>query len=311
MAAGDGRVMVPLRFLAQQLGLRVGWDQATRRATIAKPGLTASFLLDCHYFVLNGRLRYLDVPARSVGGRTLVPLRYAAKALGVAIDWMADSRTVSVDVTRSYVEPETPAATGNLAYLTFDDGPDPSMTPRVLTALAENDVKATFFVIGSCVRGNPSLTERIVAAGHALGNHSFSHITSRSNTRWIYASPAAYLAELAACDRAISDATGLTVRVSRPPGGSAPWVTAEFRAAIADAGYSTYDWDASVADSSWPRPTVEQIISNVIAGSRGGKRQRLIILMHDGGRDHSSTLAALPVIIEYLRQCGYTFATLR
>ncbi|MGE5560984.1 MAG: polysaccharide deacetylase family protein [Chloroflexota bacterium] len=305
-----GRVMVPLRFLAEQLGLTVGWDDTSRTATVSNATAAALFPVDTHYYVQGGRTHYIDRPTTIVGGRTMVSLRFVAKALNVGIAWDDATRTVIVSPEQGYAEAPPQPVAGRVAYLTFDDGPEPGMTPQILDVLKECDARAMFFVLGTCAAKHGDLLRRIVAEGHAIGNHTYSHNTNSKSDGFVYRSPEAYLAELAACDRVVAAATGLHPRASRPPGGSYPHLTEGFRVLLRANGYLTYDWDVSAADSALPRPTTEQVLANIMAGARDGQRRRLVILMHDGGSQHQTTLAALPAVIEYLRACGYEFGVL-
>lgn len=305
-----GRVMVPLRFFAEQLGYTVAWDEAARTAAVGRADLQALFPVGTHYFLVNNRAHYVDAPTAIVAGRTMVSLRYAAKALGVGVTWDAETRTVIIRPDQPYSDEAIPPVAGRVAYLTFDDGPEPGMTPRILSVLRDYGAPATFFVIGSAAARHADLLRQIIAAGHGLGNHTLTHDTNAASPGFVYRSPEAYLAELAACERIIAGATGLSPRATRPPGGSHPHLTEEFRVALRARGYLTYDWNASAADSALPRPTVEQVITNIMAAARDGKRAQLIVLMHDGGRNHESTLVALPAVIEYLQACGYEFAVL-
>jgi len=332
----DGRIMVPLRALAESLGLEVSWDEAAQKVLVARAETRAEFPIGCPWYTLAGRMYLTDAPALVLGGRVLVPLRYAAEALNVFLAWDQATLTATLDSRRPYEGPGAPEGTGRdggsggqgpsgesggrepdvethvrTAYLTFDDGPNPAMTPRVLEVLADKKVRATFFVIGRQAQRYPDLLRRIVSEGHALGNHTFSHDLDRTSPGWVYRSPQAYVDELEACDKVIAAATGLHPAATRPPGGSYPYLTREFKDALAAAGFRTYDWDVSAADSAVPRPTAAQIIARIkeTAGSKG--RTRLIILMHDGGDDHETTLQALPAVIDLLRALGYGFDILR
>jgi len=305
-----GRVMVPLRFFAERLGFAVAWDEVARTATVSRGDSAAVFPVGTHYFLVNNRAHYLDAPTAIVDGRTMVSLRFAAKALDVGVTWDAATRTVNVWPDQPYSNEASPPVGGRRAYLTFDDGPEPGMTPRILSVLQEYRASATFFVIGSVAARHTDLLRQIVGAGHGLGNHTFTHDTNAGSPKFVYRSPEAYLAELAACESVIAAATGASPRATRPPGGSYPHLTEDFRCALRVRGYLTYDWNASAADSALPRPTVEQVITNIMTAARDGKRSQLIVLMHDGGRNHETTLAALPAVIEYLRACGYEFGVL-
>jgi peptidoglycan-N-acetylglucosamine deacetylase len=168
--------------------------------------------------------------------------------------------------------------------LTFDDGPDPNWTPRVLELLRQYQIKATFCVIGVNVARYPGLVRDIVAAGHTLCNHSWSHdlrLGSRSPD-WI-------LADLnrtnAAIHQAVPDAK---ISYYRQPGGF--W-TPRIVAAAASLGMSALHWQIDPQD--WRKPGAAKILSTVITKTRPGS----IVLMHDGGGDRSGTVAALHSIL--------------
>lgn len=176
--------------------------------------------------------------------------------------------------------------TGAVA-LTFDDGPSPVWTPRILRLLARYHVHATFCLIGEQVQQYPKLVARIAAAGHSLCNHSWDHDESM-NLR----SPRHTRAELARTLRAIGRATpGTPVRYYRQPGGN--WSPAIVRQARA-LGMTPLHW--SVDPSDWKRPPPRAIIRNIETFTNRGS----IILMHDGGGDRSRTCRALTTLLPYL-----------
>jgi len=184
--------------------------------------------------------------------------------------------------------------------LTFDDGPS-SYTAQVLDILARYQVKATFFVIGRNVEQYPDLARRIVAEGHAIGNHTYSHPlwaameTSRHVER-----------ELDRAATAIQAATGIVPTLFRPPHGwRSPWMIRLARSK----GYEVVTW--SVSPDDWQRPPSQVIVERVLRQARPGA----IILLHDGletkvGPPVQNTVAALPTIIEELQARGYRFVTI-
>lgn len=179
-----------------------------------------------------------------------------------------------------------------LLALTFDDGPDPQITPKVLKALSEYDARATFFVLGQCAEQHPELLHDIVAAGHALGNHSYSHPARPSAEQAI--------AELEKTEQIIQQTTGRKTSLFRPPYGITD--NALTRRALAR-GYTVVLWTISSADSNPIGPEV--IASNVIYTPNPGD----IVLMHDGS-GHHRTAEALPRILEELGEAGFEFVTL-
>jgi chitin deacetylase len=175
--------------------------------------------------------------------------------------------------------------------LTFDDGPNPAVTPKVLEILKGYNAKATFFVIGKHIKLHPNILKEVAASGHAIGNHSFSHS---------YSIPAERAAEdIDANSRLIRKVTGLTTTLFRPPGGFTHGHLAQ--AALAQ-GYTAVLWTISSADSA--RISAKLITNNVLHTPHPGD----IILMHDGP-GHLETVHALPKILESLRAAGFRFVT--
>lgn len=184
--------------------------------------------------------------------------------------------------------------------LTFDDGPNPEATPAILDALAEHNVKATFFILGAHAERWPELVRRVVAEGHQAGNHGYFH------RKLHLKSPSYVKRDIALGKRAIERASGSTPRFFRAPHGfRSPWVTA-----IAHAlGERTIGWSLGVWDSD--RPGVQTIVDRTLEGTKSGS----IILLHDGdgynaNGDRMQTARALPGIISGLRERGFEFATL-
>jgi peptidoglycan/xylan/chitin deacetylase (PgdA/CDA1 family) len=178
--------------------------------------------------------------------------------------------------------------------LTFDDGPDPVRTPALLDALAELDVKATFFVLGSAVEANPALTARIVREGHELGNHTFTH-------RYLpLASSAAVADELLATDRAIARATGIVPSLARPPyGGRSPWTVRAF----ARLAKRVVLWDVNSWD--WKGLAATDIARGVVDRTRPGS----LVLLHEARTGGETTIDAVRLLVPELRARGFAFDT--
>ncbi|WP_374927782.1 polysaccharide deacetylase family protein [Kytococcus sedentarius] len=178
-----------------------------------------------------------------------------------------------------------------VAYLTFDDGPDPRWTPRVAQVLRKHHVKGTFFVVGNAAQRNPKVLRSLLAQGHVVANHSFSHpVLTRQ-------SPAAVRQQLQRTDRAIGGS-----RCYRPPYGAVNR-TVDTVAGSLGIRYSVL-WN--VDSNDWRRPGVRTITNTVVRTTRPGS----IILMHDGGGNRSQTVAALDQSITRLKKQGYTFKVL-
>lgn len=186
-------------------------------------------------------------------------------------------------------------------YLTFDDGPTDSTTPYVLDELKKANVKATFFLIGQQAKRRPALTTRIVAEGHAVGVHSYTHVYSR-----IYHSKAALLEDVEACRQTIFDLTGIATSLYRFPGGSFS-VRKELIDCITTAGYTYYDWNASCRDAELIGASPDELVG--YAKSTFAGQDEIILLCHDFAR-HKNIALALPKIISFYKEKGYRFGTL-
>jgi peptidoglycan/xylan/chitin deacetylase (PgdA/CDA1 family) len=181
-------------------------------------------------------------------------------------------------------------ATGVRAVaLTFDDGPDPTWTPRVLNQLRANKVKATFCVVGTQVRKHPELVARIVREGHQLCNHSWHHDVDLGRR------PVADIrADLVRTNQAITKAVpGAKVPFYRQPGGR--W-TPEVVQVAKELGMRSLHWTVDPQD--WAKPTSGVISGRIKSSSRPGA----VVLMHDGGGDRSRTLGAVPQVIGDLKR---------
>ena len=180
--------------------------------------------------------------------------------------------------------------------LTFDDGPDPEWTPRILDILETREIKASFFVLGSKAAGYPGLIRRILQQGHLLGNHSYSHpnLSEVSSSR--------IMLELNSTQRVIESITGKSMLLFRPPynADTNPSSLAEcFPVSVAQSlGYITMM--QSIDSEDWRKDSIERIVGRVRARRREGN----VILLHDGGGDRSMTVDALPQIIDYLSRRG-------
>lgn len=184
--------------------------------------------------------------------------------------------------------------------LTFDDGPNPEATPRVLDALAACDARATFFLLGRHVERWPALARRLADEGHTLGNHGWHH---RKLHR---ASPAFVRRDLAMGHHAIADATGSAPRYFRAPHGfRAPWVSR----IAASFGERTVGWSLGVRDTDLPGRDV------IVRRSLDGVRPRCIVLLHDGDGydplgDRRQTADAVAPIVNGLRARSYALVPL-
>ncbi|MFD7444166.1 bifunctional polysaccharide deacetylase/glycosyltransferase family 2 protein [Streptomyces sp. NPDC059909] len=203
---------------------------------------------------------------------------------------------------RSTTAPKALRVPDKNLVLTFDDGPDPVWTPKVLDKLKQFDAHAVFFVTGTMASRHPDLVERMVAEGHEIGLHTFNHpdlaFQTQDRIDW----------ELSQNQLAIAGAAGIRTSLFRPPYSSfsdaldnKSWPVTQY---IGSRGYITAFNDTDSED--WKRPGVDAIIKRATPeGTKGS-----IVLMHDSGGDRSQTVAALDRFLPDMQKRGYRFANL-
>ena len=183
--------------------------------------------------------------------------------------------------------------------LTFDDGPNPDATPRILDALGRAGVHATFFILGRHAERWPALVRRVRDEGHALGNHGYFH------RKLHFKSPGYVRADLGRGSDAIADACGVRPALFRAPHGfRSPWVNH----VAASLGERVIGWSLGVWDTD--RPGADVIAQRTVVGARAGS----ILLLHDGdgydpAGDRLQTADAVPRIVADLVGRGYRFVT--
>jgi peptidoglycan/xylan/chitin deacetylase (PgdA/CDA1 family) len=178
--------------------------------------------------------------------------------------------------------------TGSAAVaLTFDDGPHPYWTPRILAVLRQHRVKATFCLVGTEVRAHPGLVGQIAREGHTLCNHSMRH-----DFRLRHKSPQRIAADLRQTNDLISRAAGgAQVRYFRAPGGN--W-SPKVVGVAAQLGMASLHWTVDPQD--WRRPPASRIVANVKSTTRPGA----VVLLHDAGGERPATYAAMKTLLPYL-----------
>ncbi len=182
-----------------------------------------------------------------------------------------------------------------LVALTFDDGPWPGQTDKILNILKREEVRATFFMLGVRVKLAPDLARRVAEEGNQVANHSLGHRLLTTSK------PKEVRRQIRGGADTIYEATGVLPTWFRPPYGAinkAVWKqvrTSRMHVAL---------WTVDTRD--WSRPGVKQIVKNATSNTRNGS----ILLMHDGGTNRKQTIKALPKIIRNLKKRGYTFVTI-
>jgi peptidoglycan-N-acetylglucosamine deacetylase len=229
-------------------------------------------------------------------------------ARGIEID--PASRLITTNQYQAYPSSYTVRRMGHkpdLVALTFDDGPDPDWTPRILDILKEEQVKATFFIIGQNGQADPGLARRIVHEGHDIGNHSFTHPALDE------IHPRVAKMELNSTRLLIESLTGRTTRLFRPPYfGDEPTTPDGIELAwnAKELGYITVG--SRINPQDWALPGAEAIVERTIEGvtNPDPNLRGQVVLLHDGGGDRSQTVEALPKLIHDLRSRGYHFSTI-
>lgn len=188
--------------------------------------------------------------------------------------------------------------------LTFDDGPDEEYTPQILDILKQYKVPATFFMLGINIENNLPLVRRISREGFEIGNHSFTH----PNLAEVDKDRA--LLEISATRRLIEWVTGKSTLLFRPPynADAEPTTMAELIPVALSRQENFYTVGESIDPEDWQQGiTPETILHRVKSEFAGGRGN--IVLLHDAGGDRSATVKALPAIIQFYKNQGYSFTT--
>jgi peptidoglycan/xylan/chitin deacetylase (PgdA/CDA1 family) len=196
-------------------------------------------------------------------------------------------------------KPDSANSEEKIVYLTFDDGPIPGITDKVLDVLAENDVKATFFIVGKEIMGREKELARMYNEGHSIGLHTYSHKFSK-----IYKSDEAFIEEMEQTGALVEKLLNYKAQAIRFPGGSDKMLSNVLLDKLHNRGYQIYDWNVDLGDGINGAANIGRIINN--AKKIKGNKNSVFILAHCNS-NNKNTLRALPQIIEYYRASGYSF----
>lgn len=183
-------------------------------------------------------------------------------------------------------------------YLTFDDGPSDKVTPKILDILKEEQVPATFFIIGKQAEIRKYLIEREHAEGHCVAVHSYTH-----EYKNIYSSTESLIKDIDKCNKLIKEITGDYSYVYRFPGGSFG-LKHELIEAVSAHGMRYVDWNASTRDAELYKPTPYKLFQAAI--TTPANREHIVMLSHDS-TDKTVTAQALKDIIHYYKSQSYVF----
>ena len=186
--------------------------------------------------------------------------------------------------------------------LTFDDGPSPIWTPKILDELKKAKIKATFFMVGNHVEKYPEIAKRIFEEGHEIGNHTYDHHVL------IYYKIDELEKEIRDTEKVIKNATGQTTRYFRPP---KAWLTDREKKKIKDMGYEIILWSLNSKD--WVTFDDKYIVRYIVRHIRPGD----ILLFHDSGGvftteggNREETVNTIPILASRLKEKGYRFVTI-
>ncbi|MCW2916884.1 MAG: Poly-beta,6-N-acetyl-D-glucosamine synthase [Actinomycetia bacterium] len=190
--------------------------------------------------------------------------------------------------------------------LTFDDGPDPKWTPKILDVLRQHHAHATFFSIGAHIAENPGLVRRMLREGNEIGSHTYTHVDMASAPAW------RNKLELDLTQRALAGAAGVHTRLLRMPYSSRPdGLTGHEWQAAEQAGRTGYLVALADRDTEdWQRPGTAHIVAAATTAESPGKKPGAIVMLHDSGGDRTQTVAAVEDILTRLQAQGYQFTTL-
>lgn len=309
--------LLSFAFLPLYAWLQIGRDVAVLFCTVLSV-IAIGQLIGPLYLIWSGKARRLS---RSSDGTALSPevmaqLHGAKKIarrrfkLRVAITLLAGLLLLvwlsNTYVYRGFSKQPSIVRAGDrnvrMVAITFDDGPDPQYTPEILRILRQYDVKATFFMIGKHVEKYPDIARMVVAEGHEVGNHSYSH------PNMVLLSPKSQMREIEQAERVIVSVTGKKPRYFRPPRGLYDRYVQDY---VTKSGYKLVLWSLSSED--WIEPSPIEIKRRIERLVRNGD----IILFHDSGSiiqsqgsSRESTVRSLPLVIEALRRQAYSIVPL-
>lgn len=195
-----------------------------------------------------------------------------------------------------------PVEKSKVIYLTFDDGPSYITTDKILQILKDKNVKATFFIVGSKIKGREEILKRIQDGGHCIGLHSYTHVISK-----IYSNENTFIKEMDDTREEIKRVLGIDATAIRFPTGSKPHLNQKFLDDLHAHNYKVFDWNASLPDGincNIKADKLFQYATKVVA-----KSSKVFLLLHCD-QCNKNTSEALPKIIDYYKENGYEFKTI-
>lgn len=212
------------------------------------------------------------------------------------------------------INPPSSEDSNKVVYLTFDDGPSKN-TPKVLDILKSESVKATFFVVGPIFPDDVQYMKRAYEEGHSIGNHTYDH-----DYKYVYVNEDAFWKNYEKAQKYIYEVTGSESQIFRFPGGSKSSIVRnahgkEFNRSLGkklnEKGIEFFDWNVDSGDGMSDNNSSSTLYNNILKEMKLLQdKSKVIVLMHDS-KGKKSTVEALPSIIKYFKDNGYTFEGLK
>jgi len=278
---------------------RLGAEDPKLYTLFARPPLPRRFDQAAAMSRLDGVIQHDAEDVSIQGDGELITIKALPQAGRREVIWSADGQLEKVNYLQypsGYILERRGGKPRKQLTLSFDDGPDPVWTPRILDVLKSRGVHAAFFVIGQNAQARPDLVRREIAEGHVIGNHTFTHPDLSR------VSPLRFEIELNVTERLLEWITGRQPKLLRPPYHSDESLDepaqAQVIATASGMGYLVLGQDVDPEDFAQRDPQL--IASRVLAKAAHGS----VVLLHDGGGDRAATLAALPLILDGLKAQG-------
>lgn len=264
--------------------------EAMTRPTAAARLRALNFRYDIEFDGTGEVLRVTTVPSTGIRETVVDP------ATGLITAETVSRFPTGYGISRWGYRPKT-------VVLSFDDGPDPLYTPRILDVLKRYGIRGSFFIVGMNAQAYPDLLRRIYDEGHEIGSHTFTH-PNMSNV-----SPLQTTFELNATDRLLETVIGHDTVLFRPPYAEdmEPQTPEQVAPLMRTSRMGYYTVGMNIDPLDWMNPGVDRIVQQVLDGARRGDGN--VVLLHDSGGDREQTVEALPRIIEGLKAQGFRFAT--
>lgn len=222
-----------------------------------------------------------------------------------------------IDVISDLIYDDYYGSKDKVVFLTFDDGPSDKWTPSILNTLKENNVKATFFVVGTAVQKYPQIFKREIKDGHAIGNHTFSHDFHK-----IYVSPQNYINDIIKNDLLLKS-LGVNTTITRAPAGQK--LPPQVEVWLRKNNLRNVMWDMTVDGFTVPREANYLVNHTIINFEHLKHKNHIVVLLHDSiagpkadskryaqiSITRNATIQALPEVIKFFKDQGYTFEVIK